>query len=149
VIVGAVVARGDHHFNSALLLDPAGVTTGRYDKQHLVPFAERPIGDRPFVTRFFPNTGRFRPEPEAGPIRFGSFGIATSIYYEDVLPAVIRLGVNAGATDLLVNVSNDAWFGDTPENHMHFALARFPHAGMTPDEGIAGRRLCSWARELP
>jgi apolipoprotein N-acyltransferase len=127
VIVGAVVSSGGRRFNSALLVGQGGTVTGRYDKQQLLPFAEYPGIERSFgwQARLFPYTGRFSPGPEAGTLKLGDHEIAVSICYEDVLPTVVRRGVAAGHPDLLINISNDAWFGATPESEIHLALAKF------------------------
>ena len=49
--------------------------------------------------------------------------MAASVCYEALFPALIRDGVLGGAT-WLVNVTNDAWFGDTVAPHQHLAMAR-------------------------
>jgi apolipoprotein N-acyltransferase len=52
--------------------------------------------------------------------------VTTLICYEDILPAFTRAAVNAtgGASELLVNMTNDAWFGDSTEPWEHLALAQ-------------------------
>ena len=52
------------------------------------------------------------------------FGIATFICYEDISAPFVRSIVRTGPTDLLVNMTNDAWFGDTTEPWIHLALAK-------------------------
>jgi apolipoprotein N-acyltransferase len=47
------------------------------------------------------------------------------VCYEDVLPGFTRQAVREGDPHLLVNVTNDAWFGDTHEPWIHLALAKF------------------------
>jgi apolipoprotein N-acyltransferase len=49
--------------------------------------------------------------------------VAASVCYEALFPALTRDGVLEGAT-WLVNVTNDAWFGDTVAPHQHLAMAR-------------------------
>jgi apolipoprotein N-acyltransferase len=46
------------------------------------------------------------------------------ICYEDILPGFARDAVKEGEPDLLVNLTNDAWFGDTTEPWEHLALAK-------------------------
>jgi len=112
-------------FNSAFLVDASGQIRGRYDKRVLVPFGEyMPLGDRfPRLRTISPATGNFR--PGTGPLvlplddgaRFGAL-----ICYEDVIPDLARAAVRAGA-NVLLNLTNDAWYGDTAQPHQHQALA--------------------------
>lgn len=111
--------------NSAFLVDTSGAIRGRYDKRVLVPFGEYlPLADRyPWLRKWSPATGRF--SPGVGP------GILTTpdgarlgplICYEDVIPGPAREAVALGA-QVLLNLTNDAWYGDTAEPHQHQALA--------------------------
>jgi apolipoprotein N-acyltransferase len=112
--------------NSAYLFGPAG-ELGRYDKRHLVPFGEySPLaGWLGFLSVF---AGGPISEFSAGtePVVFAtSFGrLAPSICYEAIFPADVRDFVAAGA-DVLINITNDAWFGPTPTPHQHLALTTF------------------------
>ena len=47
------------------------------------------------------------------------------VCYEDVLPGFTRKLVRAAHPNLLVNITNDAWFGETNEPEIHLALAVF------------------------
>ena len=51
--------------------------------------------------------------------------MSTLICYEDVLPRFTRSAVREGNPHLLVNITNDSWFGDTQEPWVHLALAKF------------------------
>ena len=97
-----------------------------YHKRHLVPFSER----IPFqaawapVARWlgFPAEGFVSGSDRQVPLRAGGHELAVSICYEITFGAASARGLgNAG---LLVNVSNDAWFGDTAGPHQHFQMAR-------------------------
>ena len=97
-----------------------------YHKRHLVPFSER----IPLAAVFAPvarwlglPAESFAPGAERQvPLRAGDHEIAVSICYEITFGAEsARVLGNAG---LLVNVSNDAWFGDTAGPHQHFQMAR-------------------------
>jgi apolipoprotein N-acyltransferase len=55
--------------------------------------------------------------------RVGGRPVAASVCYEALFPALTREGVLGGAT-WLVNVTNDAWFGDTVAPYQHLAMAR-------------------------
>lgn len=131
-IFGAVLvrrvedARGYVLFNSALLSNGKGEVTGRYDKQFLLAFGEYlPFGEQfPKLYEISRNSGRFTPGKTLAPLTLGKYGIATFICYEDISAPFVRSIVKTGATDLLVNITNDAWFGDTTEPWIHLALAK-------------------------
>ncbi len=109
--------------NSALLVSPAGEPAGRYDKMKLVPFGEyvpRPFG---FLRKITSEAGDFVPGDrlvtlEAGDRRLGAF-----VCYEAVFPELVRRFAAAGA-EVLVNISNDGWYGRTPAREQHLKIAR-------------------------
>jgi apolipoprotein N-acyltransferase len=118
-------AGGGKFYNSVFHMDARGVVLGRYDKRHLVPFGEY-IPLRPvlfFLTKLTAGEEDF--STGTGPALFRVDGrpVAASICYEALFPALVREGVLDGAT-WLVNVTNDAWFGDTVAPHQHLAMAR-------------------------
>ena len=113
------------YFNSVFLLDGQGVPRGRYDKRHLVPFGEYiPLRSALFFLRKM-TAGEEDFSAGAGPalFRVGGGEAGASICYEALFPGIIRDGVRAGA-GWLVNVTNDAWFGDTVAPRQHLAMAR-------------------------
>jgi len=97
-----------------------------YHKRHLVPFSER----MPFqaviapIARWlrFPTEGFAPGAAQQPPLRAGGHDIAVSICYEITFGASIARDLGNAA--LLVNVSNDAWFGRTAGPHQHFQMAR-------------------------
>ena len=115
-------------YNSAILLDAQGQKVFAYDKVHLVPFGEY----EPFplihsvAASVSDEIGGFRKGAKysvghlAGGYAFGAF-----ICYEAIYPGEVRHFAAAGA-DLLVNISNDGWFGRSaaPEQHLHMARVR-------------------------
>lgn len=119
---------GWHAHNSAALIDPSGRETFEYDKIHLVPFSEYlPYGNWfEFVRRITPEVGNFQPgtESKVGTLpdgrRFGVF-----ICYEAAFPGGVQKFVANGA-ELLINISNDGWFGRSaaPEQHLDMARVR-------------------------
>ena len=119
-------ARGYVLFNSALTTDENGSLTGRYDKQYLLAFGEYlPFGETfPSLYKISRNSGRFTPGKTLKPLTIGEHEIATFICYEDIIPSFVNSIVNSGNPDLLVNITNDAWFGDTTEPWIHLALAK-------------------------
>jgi apolipoprotein N-acyltransferase len=109
-------AHGDRFdmYNSALFVRPDGTVAGRYDKIHLVPWGEY-IPYKNFFS-FAKNLtqqagdmthGWRRVIFSSGGRRFGVF-----ICYEEIFGDEIRLFAKQGA-EVLVNISNDGWYGDT------------------------------------
>ena len=118
-------AGGGKFYNSVFHMDARGVVLGRYDKRHLVPFGEY-IPLRPvlfFLSKLTAGVEDFSTGTGPALFRVGGRPVAASICYEALFPALIREGVLGGAT-WLVNVTNDAWFGDTVAPHQHLAMAR-------------------------
>lgn len=132
-IVGAVLVRpvederGHVFFNSALIADKKGKIQGRYDKHFLLAFGEYlPFGEMfPKLYEYSPRSGRFTPGTTLEPIPFGDHPIALIICYEDIVPGFVHRLMNAGNPELIVNMTNDAWFGDSIEPWQHFALSVF------------------------
>ncbi|MEE9615114.1 MAG: apolipoprotein N-acyltransferase, partial [Thermodesulfobacteriota bacterium] len=120
---------GRNYFNSAYLIAPPGIITGRYDKIHLVPFGEYvPLKKLLFfVDKLTHGIGDFTPGTSTEPLKFGrpggkgGVGLGVLICYEAIFPAIARAFVRDGAT-LLVNVTNDAWFGKTSAPYQHLAM---------------------------
>ncbi|HTQ02639.1 MAG TPA: apolipoprotein N-acyltransferase [Polyangiaceae bacterium] len=112
-------------YNSALLSDVHGKVLGRFDKQRLVMFSESmPFGETfPILYEWSPNSGKFVPGSRFDPLTFGDHQVATIICYEDIIPGFVNRIVNNGDPDLIANLTNDAWFGDTTEPWIHLALA--------------------------
>jgi apolipoprotein N-acyltransferase len=127
--VGAIVveeaeAGGIRARNSAVLFDEHHVR-GRYDKRVLLPFSEYlPFGERfPFLYELSPASGHFFGGESSAPLVARGIPFGVVICYEDVLPGQVRETVGQGA-EVLVNLTNDAWFGDSAEPHAHLALAK-------------------------
>jgi apolipoprotein N-acyltransferase len=123
------VSDARHHVfhNSALIADATGIVRGRYDKQELVPFSEKmPFGrELPWLYAISPNSGRFEATNRIDAVPFGEHRIAVTICNDDVTPSATRRVLGDPNTDLIVNLTNDAWFGDTTEPWIHLALAKF------------------------
>lgn len=118
-------------FNTAYLIDGQGAELGTYDKTYLLAFGEYlPLGETfPQLYELSPRTGHLSPGTHTRPLVLpgaaGDTRITTLICYEDVLPDFTRQAVAAGQPHLMVNVTNDAWFGKSQEPHIHLAMARF------------------------
>ncbi len=134
-IFGAVLYRVDadreRWFNTALASDIRGEIKGRYDKQFLLAFGEYlPFGESfPILYKWSPHSGRFSPgkslEPVPVEIKGTEHKVSVLICYEDILPGFTNRAVSHAEPELLVNMTNDAWFGDTTEPWQHLALAKF------------------------
>jgi apolipoprotein N-acyltransferase len=113
-------------FNSALLLDPDGRILGRYDKQHLLAFGEYiPLQDYlPFLRNISPTIGNLTPGAGGIVTLPNGVGLGPLICYEDIVPDLARQAVRQGA-QVLVNLTNDVWFGATRAPYQHRTLAAF------------------------
>lgn len=118
-------ARGYYLFNSAAFVTPEGDFAGRYNKMHLVPFGEYV----PFKSLFFfaqnllHEAGTF----DAGGVRtlftVNGHRYGTFICYESIFADEVRQFVRNGA-DVLINISNDGWYGDTSAPWQHLNMVR-------------------------
>lgn len=119
-------------FNSASLLDNAAMLPrDRYYKKHLVIFGEYVPLERylPFLKLLTPIPSSYTPgtlshvidlKREDGSI----FKLGALICFEDVFPESAREAVREGA-EILVNLTNDGWFFDSPGPYQHAALSSF------------------------
>lgn len=114
------------YFNTALMADTDGKILGRYDKQYLLAFGEYlPFGEMfPVLYKWSPNSGRFTQGTSLDALPWGDHRITALICYEDILPSFVQKLVRHGDPDLIVNLTNDAWFGDSNEPWIHLALAK-------------------------
>ena len=117
---------GQDIFNSAYLLSPFGDVRGKYDKVHLVPYGEYvPLRDLlPFIEGFTAGIGDFSQGAGFHPLFMDDKKIGVLICYEGILPSAARAYKNQSA-GLLVNITNDAWFGSTSAPFQHFSMSIF------------------------
>jgi apolipoprotein N-acyltransferase len=112
-------------YNTAVLVDSAGRRVFSYDKIELVPFGEFVPWRRwlIFANTITAEVGDFHRGSEfsVGQLPGGSFSVF--ICYESVIPDEIRRFVKRGAR-LLINLSNDGWFGHSAALEQHLAQAR-------------------------
>ncbi len=113
-------------YNSAYLMDPKARKTGVYDKVHLVPFGEYvPFDDwLPFVNRMVDSIGDFKPGNAGTVLSSQDAALGVQICYEIIFPHLSAAMVQNGG-NLLVNITNDAWFGKTAGPSQHFSMAVF------------------------
>jgi len=114
------------NLNSAFLLGPDGNELGRSDKVHLVPFGEYvPLARLlPFVTKLVHGIGDFVPGNEIRPLNAGATPLGVLVCYEAIFPELARAYVNVGSR-VLVNITNDAWFGRSSAPYQHLSISAF------------------------
>jgi apolipoprotein N-acyltransferase len=112
-------------YNSAALISPTGEWTSRYDKIHLVPFGEYVPFRRifSFAGGLTKEVGDFSRGTSRAPLDAGGAKLGTFICYESIFPDEIRQ-LAAGGAQVLVNVSNDGWYGDSGAYAQHLKHAR-------------------------
>jgi apolipoprotein N-acyltransferase len=123
-----------HRYNSAALVDTTGTIIGTYDKNHRVMFGEYiPFAKSlPFLYRITPLTGGIEAGTEPAVFELNGHFYAPSICYETVIPHVMRRQALATApdsegktADVLINMTNDAWYWGSNELDQHLACGVF------------------------
>ncbi len=112
--------------NSVVLMSPDGEVVSTYDKIHMVPYGEYvPLRKFfPFVEKLVVGIGNFKPGKEYTVMDVPPAKVGNLICYEITFPGLVRKFANNGA-NLLVTVTNDAWFGRTSAPYQHFSMAVF------------------------
>ena len=126
IILGSVATDPRHPnriWNSAFLAS-GGTTVGHYDKIRLVPFGEYVPLRRVlfFAEKLVHAVGEFEFGTNDAPLA-GKFRYGPAICYEVVYPQITRTQVRNGA-DVLVTITNDAWYDGTSAPAQHLAQAR-------------------------
>jgi apolipoprotein N-acyltransferase len=117
--------RGYHLYNSADFVTPDGSFDGRYDKIHLVPFGEYV----PFKQLFFfaknllNEVGSFDAGQRREVFRSAGHTYGVFICYESIFADEVRQFELQGA-QVLINISNDGWYGDTSAAWQHLNMVR-------------------------
>ncbi len=128
VIVGVQREEDGDYFNTLVVTGPDGAITQLYDKHHLVPFGEY----MPWASLFARFNilglaaradGGFAPGPGPALLDLGPLGSAVPlICYEAVFPQDVHGA--PGRADMLLQITNDAWFGEWSGPFQHLAQAR-------------------------
>ena len=133
LFVGAVRSEGGsgpdaaRYYNSVVSINDQGEIDDAVDKMHLVPFGEYLPFEGMFarlgISKLVALPGSFSPGSTRHAL-LAADGVAAApfICYEIIFPALV--GDGAQDADMLVNVTNDAWFGDTPGPYQHFRQAQ-------------------------
>lgn len=114
-------------YNTAFLLDRDGVVMGHYSKTRLFLFGEYfpwINGRLGFLKKVFPMIGDLTPGEELRVLEIPgkNIRIGTLVCYEDIMAGLSRDYANGGA-NLLVNMTNDAWFGKSAAPLQHLLLS--------------------------
>jgi apolipoprotein N-acyltransferase len=138
MLVGTVIY--DHRpeslerYNSCILFEPKVQTIHVYHKMLLVPFGEYVpfIESLPWLkhlTPYYDKVPSLSFGHDATTLQLGPYRLAPSICFEDTIPQVIGRFFDpsraSGQPDVLVNASNDGWFGCSSELDMHLAIGVF------------------------
>ena len=119
---------GNRYYNSLGVYDREMNLMGTYDKSHLVPF-----GEYIPLSRFLPSTPLVSLDGfQAGggatllgiPAKSGAIHFSPMICYEVIFPAAI-VNASMARPALLLNVTNDGWYGRSAGPYQHFAITRF------------------------
>jgi apolipoprotein N-acyltransferase len=115
-----------HYFNSAYLIDGDPRVIGKYDKVHLVPFGEYVPFKKwlPFLGKMVDHVGDFKPGKKGETLSWKNEKLGVQICFEIIFPGLSRAMVQNGA-GILINITNDAWFGKTSAPYQHFSMAVF------------------------
>jgi apolipoprotein N-acyltransferase len=124
VVIGVpIMETRERYYNGLISL---GSASDQYFKRHLVPFGEfLPFKAQlqPLIDWFDVPMSDFSRGRAAAPVlQVGPHRVGVSICYEDVFPDEVREALPTAA--YLINVSNDAWFGDSLAPHQHLEQAR-------------------------
>lgn len=125
LLFGTVFSDEKGIYNGAVLLDEKGSMSGSYKKNHLVPFGEYVPMEKLlfFASPIVESVGNFSPGASLSPIDSHGVKLGANVCYEAIFPGLIREQVNLGA-ELIVNLSNDAWYEGTPAIRQHFLMDR-------------------------
>lgn len=112
-------------YNSAAFVAPDGTFVGRYDKMHLVPFGEHvPFPELlAFAGSLTAEVGRMDPGRRRVVFAADGHNYGPFICYEAIFADEVRQFTKLGA-NVLVNISDDGWYGDTSAPWQHLNMAR-------------------------
>ncbi len=123
LLVGSLDFDGQHIYNRAFLLDVQGQVVGHADKVHLVPFGE--YLPMPWLFGYLEGltaeSGIFAPGLGRQVLPLANTHLGVFVCYESIFPEITRQLTSLGA-GLLVNTTNDAWFGHSAAPYQHFSM---------------------------
>ena len=112
-------------YDSAAIFTPDGASKARYDKIHLVPWGEYiPFKDFFFfASKLTAGTGDMDRGSTRTVFPFRGHTYGTFVCYESIFGDEVRQFVKSGA-EVLVNISDDGWYGDTSAGWQHLNMVR-------------------------
>jgi len=115
-----------YYYNRSYLIEPDNELSKYYDKVHLVPFGEYvPLKKYLFfINRLVTAAGDFSPGKKNCPLKNGDLALGSLICFEVIFPELARKQVLNGA-NILINITNDAWFGKSSAPFQHLSMAVF------------------------
>lgn len=121
LITGALRLKDNKHYNSIITFNKSAEIINIYDKSHLVPFGEyMPLSN---IINIAPIVGfsGFEKGKQQDQISLNkNLSFNPKICYEIIFPKN-----NAKKTDFIVNVTNDAWYGDSAGPYQHLVQTQF------------------------
>jgi apolipoprotein N-acyltransferase len=131
-LVGGITARSDREFyNSSILIGPDGAIQPPYHKTILMPFGEyTPLSDWfPWLQEINHTAGNFIAGNSTKVFSYNlsdgrQVKLSPLICYEDVVPRLAQQAAASGA-QILINQTNDVWFGNTVAPYQHHMIASF------------------------
>ncbi len=113
-------------FNRAYMIEARAQHVSHHDKIHLVPFGEYvPLKQfLPFIHRLVESAGDFTPGTSTTPLKSDGFSVGILICFEAIFPELAR-DLAANGANILVNLTNDAWYGMTSAPFQHLSMAVF------------------------
>jgi len=124
---GPVITRREYNSSALLNPTPNGVESQLYHKHILLTFGEYlPWSDVfPSLNVRFPQIANFMRGTQTTPFVLpDGTRIGVTICYEGIMPRFVRKIANHGI-QILVNLTNDSWFGETSEPYLHASLSVF------------------------
>lgn len=113
-------------YNSAYLVNSEGSLYGKYNKSHLVPFGEYVPFKRwlPFINKMVEGAGDFKPGEKGKTLKWKDVKLGIQICYEIIFPR-LSAALTKNNAAILINITNDAWYGRTSAPYQHFSMAVF------------------------
>lgn len=115
-------------YNTLVATSSTGDVVALFDKIELLMFGETiPLVQTfPTIKKWFPRSSTFTRGTNFGLIPIAGTTALPTICYEDIIPSIVRRIWNEGEpAEVLVNITNDSWYGDTHEPMIHLVLATF------------------------
>lgn len=117
----------DRFFNSLVLVNSDNKKLDEYNKRKLLPFVEEfPIREFDFIMSLY-RISQFDRGEKSKIMRVGDIKFSPNICYEAVIPDLVResLHIEGVSANLIINCTNDSWFGRTVEPKLHLHIAGF------------------------